>query len=156
MPDDDPLIRMLGLKPGDDAYPFIQALATNNVVEVQRHLRGRNLSERFPFGLTPLHVAAQHGAADCVSLLLECGAELEVHDEMGFTPLLYALQAGSRETAERLIRAGALIHYRHTPQNTPEIRAQIRRQHEEITAQARQVEPLLHKLVDLAAGSLGG
>src|SRR5688572_26169319 len=137
MPDDDPLIRMLGLKPGDDAYPFIQALATNNVVEVQRHLKGRNISERFAFGTTPLHVAAQHGAAHSVSLLLECGADTEVYDDMGVTPLLCALGAGSRETAARLISAGALIQYRFTPKDTPEIRAEIRRQHEEVMARCR-------------------
>jgi ankyrin repeat protein len=139
--------------PDDHAYPFVQALGSNNVAEVEHLLRsGRSVSERFAFGLTPLHVAAQHGAADCVSLLLERGAEREAHDEMGLTPLLYALNAGSRETAARLVSAGALIAYRYVPKDTPEIRAQIRRQHEELFAQSRQAQPLLHGLVDLAGG----
>ena len=69
--------------PDDHAYPFVQALGSNKVAEVERLLQsGRSVSERFAFGLTPLHVAAQHGAADCVSLLLERGAEREAHDEM--------------------------------------------------------------------------
>jgi hypothetical protein len=139
--------------PDDDAYPFVQALGSNNVVEVERLLRaGRSISERFAFGLTPLHVAAQHGAADCVSLLLECGAEREAHDQMGLTPLLYALSAGSRETAARLIRSGALIVYRYVPKDTPGIRAQTRRQHEELLSKCRQAHPLLHGFVDLTGG----
>jgi ankyrin repeat protein len=137
MPDehDDPFVRVLG----SSNAAFVQALGSNNVAEVEHLLRsGRSVSERFAFELTPLHVAAHYGAADCVRLLLERGADREAHDHMGHTPLLSALSAGSRETAARLIRAGALIAYRYVPRDTPEIRAQIRREHEELFAQARQ------------------
>ena len=139
--------------PDDDASQFVQALGTNNVAEVERLLAsGRSVSERSAFGMTPLHVAAQHGAADCVSLLLEHGAEREAQDDMGLTPLLYALSAGSRETATRLIRAGALIQYRYVPKDTPEIREQIRRQHEEMLAHSRKTHSFLHGLLKLAGG----
>ena len=40
--------------------------------------------------LTPLHLAARHGHAEVVKVLLEEGAKLTAQDDMGWTPLHYA------------------------------------------------------------------
>jgi len=55
-----------------------------------------------------LHVAADGGYMDCVELLLEFGAEVDVKEAYsGRTPLAYSLSQGKWEVARRLLEAGA-------------------------------------------------
>ena len=54
-----------------------------------------------------LHVAANRGDADMVSLLLRASAEVDVKDEDGNTPLLLTCRAGNLELAKVLVDKGA-------------------------------------------------
>ena len=54
-----------------------------------------------------LHVAANRGDADMVSLLVRASAEVDVKDEDGNTPLVLACRAGHLEAAQMLLDKGA-------------------------------------------------
>eukprot|EP00003_Mantamonas_plastica_P015319 TRINITY_DN2600_c0_g2_i1.p1 TRINITY_DN2600_c0_g2~~TRINITY_DN2600_c0_g2_i1.p1 ORF type:complete len:328 (+),score=68.72 TRINITY_DN2600_c0_g2_i1:159-1142(+) len=41
---------------------------------------------------TPLHIACENGHSDCVTMLLDAGAQIEVVDQQGHTPLQKAIQ----------------------------------------------------------------
>ena len=132
--------------------PFARALRENDAAEVARLLdAGRDVAERFHFGRTALHVAAEVESVDCVDLLLLRGAPLEAHDEGGNTALICALEAGHARLAERLISAGALLHYRFSPKDTPEIRERLRRTLEKISAESREAYPEVYSLLDDAS-----
>ena len=132
--------------------PLNKALQGNEASEVVRLLdAGRSVTERFHFGRTPLHVAAESGSLECARVLLERGADIEAHDEAGHTALIYALGAGHAGLAAVLNNAGALLHYRFTPNDTPEIRDQLRRTYEKIDAQARQAHPEVYRVLDDAS-----
>lgn len=49
-------------------------------------------------GKTPLHFAAEHAECDCISLLLEHGANLNIRDYDGNTPLELAFLSGKRDS----------------------------------------------------------
>lgn len=55
----------------------------------------------------PLLVAAEHGNAPAVALLLALGADARAADREGITPLHRAVQSGSLEAVEHLLAAGA-------------------------------------------------
>ncbi|XP_030383953.1 ankyrin repeat, PH and SEC7 domain containing protein secG [Scaptodrosophila lebanonensis] len=57
--------------------------------------------------MTPLHYAAAWGHADCVRILLEHNAPINVVNSVGYTPL--HVGAGSVEVVRLLIKHGALI-----------------------------------------------
>ncbi|KAM4698121.1 ankyrin repeat and SOCS box protein 1 [Rhinophrynus dorsalis] len=56
---------------------------------------------------SPLRIAATAGHADCVALLIDCGAQLELVDVKGQTPLYVATENGHLECVQVLLRAGA-------------------------------------------------
>nr|DBA19931.1 TPA: hypothetical protein GDO54_015686 [Pyxicephalus adspersus] len=56
---------------------------------------------------SPLRIAATAGHADCVSLLIHHGAELELVDVKGQTPLFVATEIGHLECVQVLLKAGA-------------------------------------------------
>jgi ankyrin repeat protein len=58
-------------------------------------------------GFTPLLYASRRGCADCASLLLKAGANVDLADPDGVSPLLMALLNGNFDTAAVLVRAGA-------------------------------------------------
>ncbi|XP_024370995.1 uncharacterized protein [Physcomitrium patens] len=58
-------------------------------------------------GRTPLHLAAGKGHSECVALLVERGAEINIKDNDGVTPLLEALKGGHDWTAKILRNNGA-------------------------------------------------
>lgn len=66
-------------------------------------------------GNTPLMVAAWNDRADCVALLLERGAAVDLGEpDYGYTPLLLAAQYGALSAAQLLVMAGADLHCRLT------------------------------------------
>jgi len=65
-------------------------------------LNGRNAE-----GYTPLHLAARHGQAESVTLLLEGGASLNTMALDGTTPLVAAVRSGSSRCVQQLLMAGA-------------------------------------------------
>ena len=60
-------------------------------------------------GNTVLHIASALGNLDCVNMLLECGAKVEIKDAFNKTPLEYAVLYGNYECASALIEYGADI-----------------------------------------------
>lgn len=135
--------------PEDSNDLFLSAL-TSDDVEVAKHALtcGRQVTERFHFGRTPLHVAAESGSTNCARLLVERGASLEAHDEAGSSPLLPALSNGNVETAAVLIELGALLSYRFTPNDSSEAREQHRRYFETASKMAKQAYPELQQLLN--------
>ena len=57
-------------------------------------------------GATPLHVCAYHGHLDCLSCLLERGAEANLGDFDGATPVHFAAASGHLECLKKLIDKG--------------------------------------------------
>ncbi len=58
-------------------------------------------------GLTPLLYAARRGCAECASLLLKSGADVNLPDPDGISPLLMSIMNFGFDTAVVLVRAGA-------------------------------------------------
>ena len=66
-------------------------------------------------GATPLFVAAQHGNALLVSLLLCRRADVDVKKHNGLSPLLVAAQQGFANVCALLLQAGANVNEVHAP-----------------------------------------
>lgn len=139
--------------PSDDL--LLSALKSDDVAgAVQALDSGRQVTERFHFGRTPLHVAAENGSTNCARLLVERGASLEAHDDAGSSPLLPALGNGNVETAAVLIELGALLSYRYTPSDSSEAREKHRRDFEAASTIAKQAYPDLHQLLNDASDEI--
>ncbi|KAJ7311918.1 hypothetical protein JRQ81_006238 [Phrynocephalus forsythii] len=70
-------------------------------------------------GQTPLHIAALHGHADLVSLLIKHGARLEAKDANCAVPLHLACQSGHLPVVQYLIEANAKQNKKDIYGNTP-------------------------------------
>lgn len=92
---------------------FCQALQdaaeTGDLSRIQQCLLqgGPQLPQTDIDGLTPLHLSARQGHADCVQYMLSNGADVECTDEGGLTPLHLAAQEGRVSTTQLLLQAGA-------------------------------------------------
>lgn len=83
---------------------------------------GINLSgvnDRDPVGDTPLHVAAVWGDVKVGKLLLEAGADPNVHGEYGYTPLHEAALRGNADFVKLLLANGASKELRNEDGQTP-------------------------------------
>ena len=58
-------------------------------------------------GVTAVMVAAQGGFTECVRMLVEAKAEVDIVDEDNMTPLLYAVKGNHVDTAKLLVQSGA-------------------------------------------------
>jgi ankyrin repeat protein len=58
-------------------------------------------------GVLPVILASKEGCAECLELLIEKGASIDVCDKRRFTPLELAVQGGHFDCAQVLIAAGA-------------------------------------------------
>ena len=67
--------------------------------------QGVPVNLRLADGTTPLMLAALHGTADCVSVLLEFGADPNAANQKGVTALLWA--AGDAKKVALLLESGA-------------------------------------------------
>ena len=129
--------------------PLAVAFQKDDVREVTRLLsEGRSVSERFHFRRTPMHLASESGATHCIRLLIERGADIDAHDEAGHTPLICALQAGHTEPATLLLAAGARLHYVFNPEDTPEIREQLRETYRRLDDESRKAHPEIYRVLN--------
>ena len=87
------------------------AVADNDVAELTKiMLKGEiDINHQSPSGLTALHYAAAEGSYECVELLIDSGAEVDVVDSQGCSALDFAVRGGHFDCASHLIRAGAEI-----------------------------------------------
>lgn len=60
-------------------------------------------------GTAPLHLAAENGHSDIITLLLENGAKLALKDERGMSPFLRAASHGQTEALKLLASRGAYV-----------------------------------------------
>lgn len=67
-----------------------------------------------PSGWTPLHDAAYANAHECLQVLLDAGASVDVPANSGATPLCFAAQEDAAEATELLLRRGADLSIRKT------------------------------------------
>ena len=90
---------------------FFTAVADNDVAELTRlmHKEDIDVNHQSPSGLTALHYAAAEGSFECLQLLLDCGAEVELLDSQGCSALDFAVRGGHFDCASFLIKAGAEI-----------------------------------------------
>lgn len=90
---------------------FFAAVAENNVAELRKIMQKNeiDINHQSPSGLTALHYAAAEGSYECVQLLIESGAEVELLDLQGCSPLDFAVRGGHFDCASSLIKAGAEI-----------------------------------------------
>jgi hypothetical protein len=58
---------------------------------------------------TPLHVAAATGSLECVTLLIQFGANVSAFDFSDTSPCIYAGRNGHREVVNALLDAGAVV-----------------------------------------------
>lgn len=90
---------------------MLQQAIESSDVEAVRFLteRGVDVNESGKGTLTPLHMAAQHGNAEIVRLLLRCGADVDAECafEDGMTPLREAVKWGHLDVCKLLIQYGA-------------------------------------------------
>ena len=93
----------------DDHEDILAAAAAGDVDEVAAVLSMDNRLARATDaeGRTPLHLAAMHGHATTVDMLLHNSAEPNARDGEGRTALALAEGAGHTEIAARLRAAGA-------------------------------------------------
>lgn len=109
---------MLGCS-SDSNERLYRAAATNDVASLQKLLkrgadpnklwRGPPLSGQG--GHRPLHAAAGRGNIECLTLLLDHGADANLRDDVqGFTPLMHAAASRQLQAMEILIRGGANPH----------------------------------------------
>jgi hypothetical protein len=64
-------------------------------------------SQRFPNGMTGLHLAAYFGVEVIIQLLLDRGADVKAASSSGWTPLFLASKNGHHKTVQLLLNNGA-------------------------------------------------
>lgn len=87
------------------------AVADNDVAELTKIMQKEeiDINHQSPSGLTALHYAAAEGSYECVQLLIDSGAEVELVDSQGCSALDFAVRGGHFDCASFLIKAGAEI-----------------------------------------------
>jgi ankyrin repeat protein len=85
--------------------------ASSSLEEWERQITMEPRDKWLPPGvMTPLHFAAREGCLECISTLLNLGAEIDAVTPKELTPLLMAIINGHYDVAWTLIEAGADIH----------------------------------------------
>lgn len=100
--------------------PIADAAMQQDLERVHELLRnGADVNAAQGDGMTALHWAAQHGAAELADVLIYGGAHLEAKTRLGeFTPLLVASRAGHGEMVRRFLEADASADARTTTGET--------------------------------------
>ncbi|KAJ3106168.1 hypothetical protein HDU96_008306 [Phlyctochytrium bullatum] len=76
---------------------------------VKLHARDEMLLGTMKRIVTPLHVAAYHGAMAICQVFLHCGADVNAGDKHKWTPLFFSALGGSLDVARLLLKNGANI-----------------------------------------------
>ncbi len=92
----------------DPLTVFKTAILENDVEAAMGVLVSGKVSAKSSLdGVLPVILASKDGCAECLELLIENGASIDVCDKRGFTPLELAVQGGHFDCAQVLIAAGA-------------------------------------------------
>lgn len=88
-----------------------EAITNDEFVEACHLIKSKkvDINQPGPNGLTPLHRAAIEGSYDCLQLLIDQGANVDIKDENGCTPLHDAVYHGNVSCVLALLKAGANI-----------------------------------------------
>lgn len=89
----------------------------------QSHQSGGDINAAQPDGMTPLHWAAFHRAAEEVQRMLKAGAAVDAVSEYGVTPLQIAVSAPDAVITKHLLQAGADVERRSAGKVTPLLQA---------------------------------
>jgi ankyrin repeat protein len=116
--DDDDENDKNGVNAAAREHPLHEAAMSGNLEELKQLLKsssndeGQNNAAVDPngqdsSGQTALHLCADRGNLDCLDLLIQSGAEIDIGDQDGITPLQTAVISGHAKICERLMEAGA-------------------------------------------------
>ncbi|HEX6993378.1 MAG TPA: ankyrin repeat domain-containing protein [Gammaproteobacteria bacterium] len=82
--------------------------ARSRIHDWERQVSGEPRAQYRPSGgLTPLLFAAREGCLECVRILLDAGADIDLPDPDGITPLIMAVANMHFDVAAHLVEAGA-------------------------------------------------
>jgi ankyrin repeat protein len=99
-----------------DAWMYALEYAPSVVEEFRPLLtesdKNRAKSLKLKNGLSPLILATEAGCVNAVSLLLDCGVNINEVDHQGYTALMKAAQKGHLEIVTRLLDSNADLNYR--------------------------------------------
>ena len=85
-------------------------LGTMELVQALVKSGGVDLTATYPFGWTPVFIAASRGLTEVVQALVACGADVNAVDENGCTPIFFACGGGYTKTVHALVQCGGDVY----------------------------------------------
>ncbi len=105
----------------DDEKHLLQAISEDNVTTVELYMNRDDTYKNYTFKLggSPLLIAVWYNRIQVARLLLENGADSNIHRYYSQTPLHYAARYGFEEMGALLIKCGALLEPKDCSGKTP-------------------------------------
>ncbi|KAF5634988.1 ankyrin repeat domain protein [Fusarium tjaetaba] len=97
------------MKGGMCLQPLHYASAAGHLDIVNLLIGKVKIDPKDQYGKTPLIFAAKNGHVATATMLLENGANIEMHNTLGWTPLLHAIARGRVGIVDLLLRKGARV-----------------------------------------------